>query len=60
MLEREPHAEVGRQAQCPDHLRHADVLGALGRLGCRAPTVTECEHNGSGILGHVSCGLNVF
>ena len=32
VLEREPHAEVGRQAQGPDHLRGADLLGALGRL----------------------------
>ena len=41
MLEREPHAKIGRQTQGPDHLRGADLLGALGRLGCHAPTVSE-------------------
>src|SRR5919205_4291768 len=39
VLEREPHAEVGRQAQRPDHLRCADMLDALGRLARHLATV---------------------
>ena len=46
VLEREPHAEVGRQAQRPDHLRGAGLLAALGRRIChpdsiRAPVTTD-------------------
>jgi hypothetical protein len=38
VLEREPHAEVGGQAQRRDHLGGANLLGPLGRLVCHVPT----------------------
>ena len=51
VLEREPHAEVGGQAQRRDHLRAADLLDALRRLVCHAPTLSEPPGTaGSGAL----------